>query len=182
MFGACRFAAASCVPFLPLVLPAFPALVPPLRTSLIQIGMNCSSSCIGGPPCWKRGGEFERIDDNRWSAIRRGGVPRSRNSLTWGFTGAFFSLRPACRKTARFAPCDHRLSCVCLNSGVFSQQPPPSVNPLCCASLCLPRLAACNSSPRVPPRSAIVNNFAIFLNMGGCLLKSSSVCTFYLSV
>ena len=95
-----------------------------LRTSLIQIETNCSSSCIGGPPCWKRGGEFGQIDDNRWSAIRQGGVPRARNSLTWGFAGAFFSLRPACRKTARFAPCDHRLSCVCPNSGAFSQQPP----------------------------------------------------------
>ena len=81
-------------------------------------------SCIGGPPCWKRGGEFGQIDDNRWSAIRRGGMLRSRNSLTWGFAGAFFSLRPACRKTARFAPCDHRLSCVCPNSGAFSQQLP----------------------------------------------------------
>ena len=81
-------------------------------------------SCIGGPPCWKRGCKFRQIDDNRWSAIRQGGVPRARNSLTWGFAGAFFSLRPACRKTARFAPCDHRLSCVCPNSGAFSQQPP----------------------------------------------------------
>ena len=77
-------------------------------------------SCIGGPPCWKRGCKFRQIDDNRWSAIRQGGVPRARNSLTWGFAGAFFSLRPACRKTARCAPCDHRLSCVCPNSGAFS--------------------------------------------------------------
>ncbi len=76
------------------------------------------------PPCWKRGGEFGQIDDNRWSAIRQGGVPQSRNSLNWGFVGAFSSFRPACRKTARFAPCDHRLSCVCPNSGAFSQQPP----------------------------------------------------------
>ena len=122
VFGACRFAAASCV--LSLVLPVLSALASSLRASLIQIGMNCSSSCIGGPPCWKRGDEFGQIDDNRWSAIRRGGVPQSRNSLTWGFAGTFFSLRPACRKTARFAPCDHRLSCVCPNSGAFSQQPP----------------------------------------------------------
>ena len=123
MFGARRFAAASCV--LSLVLPVLSALASSLRASLIQIGMNCSSSCIGGPPCWKRGGKLGQIDDNRWSAIRRGGVPWSRNSLTWGFAGVFSSLRPACRKTARFAPCDHRLSCVCPNSGTFSQQPPP---------------------------------------------------------
>ena len=123
MFGACRFAAASCVPF-SLSLPALPALASSLCASLIQIGTNCSSSCIGGSPCWKRGGEFGQIDDNRWSAIRRGGVPWLRNSLTWCFAEAFFSLRPACRKTARFAPCDHRLSCVCPNSGAFSQQPP----------------------------------------------------------
>ena len=96
----------------------------PLRTSLIQIGTNCFFSCIGGPPCWKRGGELGQIDDNRWSAIRQGGVPWARNSLTWGFVEVFFSLRPACRKTARFAPCDHRLSCVCPNPGAFSQQPP----------------------------------------------------------
>ena len=151
---------------------------PSLRASLIQIGMNCFSSCIGGPPCWKRGDKCGQIDDNRWSAIRQGGVPQSRNSLTWGFAEAFFSLRHACRKTARFSPSDHQLSCISPNLGAFSQQP-PSANPLYCASLCLPRLAARNSSPRVrvPPRSAIVNNFAIFLNVGGCLLKSSSVCT-----
>ena len=88
VFGACRFAAASCV--LSLVLPVLSALASSLRAPLIQIGMNCSSSCIGGPPCWKRGGEFGQIDDNRWSAIRLGGVPQSRNSLTWGFAGAFF--------------------------------------------------------------------------------------------
>ena len=108
---------------------------PPLRTSLIQIETNCFSSCIGAPPCWKRGGKLGQIDDNRWSAIRRGSVPRSRNSLTWGFAGAFFSLRPACRKTARFAPCDHRLSCVCPNPGAFSQQPPLREPPLLCEPL-----------------------------------------------
>ena len=186
MFGDCRFAAASFVPFLSLVLPALPALAPPSTRILDPNRDELLLPLHWRPPCWKRGGEFRQIDDNRWSAIRQGGVPQSRNSLTWGFAGAFFSLRPACRKTARFAPCDHRLSCVCPNSGAFSQQPPPpripggivvattapSANPLCCASLCLPRLAARNSSPRIPPRSAIVNNFAIFLNMGGCLLKS----------
>ena len=124
MFGDCRFAAASCVPFLSFVLPALPALAPPSTRILDPNWDELLLPLHWRPPCWKRGGEFGQIDDNRWSAIRQGGVPQSRNSLTWGFAGAFFSLRPACRKTARFAPCDHRLSCVCPNSGAFSQQPP----------------------------------------------------------
>ena len=104
------------------------------------------------PPCWKRGGEFGQIDDNRWSAIRQGGVPQSRNSLTWGFAGAFFSLRPACRKTARFAPCDHRLSCVCPNSGAFSQQPPsPMPAPLAPPPFPLHRPLPAAVDPYPPP-------------------------------
>ena len=141
-----------------------PLVRAPLRASLIQIGMNCFSPCIGGPPCWKRGCKFRQIDDNRWSAIRQGGVPRARNSLTWGFAGAFFSLRPACRKTARFAPCDHRLSCVCPNSGAFSQQPP--------------RESPVASSQRQPPPPRIPSAVRAFACRGW--LRAIARCVFRL--
>ena len=196
MFGDCRFAAASCVPFLSLSCrPLSLHWRPPLRASLIQIGTNCFFSCIGGPPCWKRGGELGQIDDNRWSAIRRGRRASVAQFSELGFCRSVFlaasrmpengpicALRPPIivrlpEFGGVFATTAPRIP-----GGIVAATTAPSANPLCCASLCLPRLAARNSSPRIPPRSAIVNNFAIFLNMGGCLLKSSSVCTFYLSV
>ncbi len=98
---------------------------PSLRMFLIQIEMHCFSSCVGGAPCWKRGGKCGQIDDIRWSAIRWGSVPRLHDSPTWGFAEAFSPLRAACRKTTRFSPSDHQLSCISPNLGAFSQQPPP---------------------------------------------------------
>ena len=196
MFGDCRFAAASCVPFLSLVLPALPALAPP-STHVLDLNRDELLFLLHWrPPCWKRGGEFGQIDDNRWSAIRRGRRASVAQFSELGFCRSVFLA--ASRVPENGPICALRPPIIVRlpeSGGVFATTAPPrtpggivaattapSANPLCCASLCLPRLAARNSSPRIPPRSAIVNNFAIFLNMGGCLLKSSSVCTFYLSV
>ena len=169
-------------PSFSLVLPALPCIGAPSTHILDPNRDELILSCIGGPPCWKRGGEFGQIDDNRWSAIRQGRRASVAQFSDLGFCRSVFLIAsrmpedgPIC---ALRPPIIVRLPEF---GGVFATTA-PSVNPLCCASLCLPRLTARNSSPRVPPRSAIVNNFAIFLNVGGCLLKSSSVCTFYLSV
>ena len=112
-------------------------------------------SRIGGPPCWKRGGKLGQIDDNRWSAIRQGGVPWSRNSLTWGFAGAFFSLRPVCRKRPdlRLATTDYRA--FARIRGRFRNNRPFRKPPL----LCEPLLAAVDPYPSPSRLSLFCNVF-----------------------